>query len=379
MDNNTNSPAATVLLPYYLKLSQILLGIGVFFYIMVVGQSILIPLIFSTLFAIVLNPFVDFLCKHRFNRVLAIAVALFVGIVLVFGIMYFLSTQASIFTKTFPQFKLKFNALLEEAITWVTTHTSIERQKIDEWVVKAQSDALQTGATYLGHSLGTITNLLVVVFLIPVYVFMILFYKPLLLGFIAKVFPQSRHGVVLEVLQQTKTLIQSYLIGLLVEAAIVAVLNSVGLMVLGIQYAILLGVIGALLNMIPYIGGVIAIAMPMLIAFATKTPTSALLVFIVYMVVQFIDNHYIVPSIVASKVKINALVSIVVVLVGGALWGVPGMFLSIPITAIVKVVFDRIAPLKPFGFLLGDDQPPIGKILFQIPTRKKKTKPVVVE
>eukprot|EP00697_Spironema_sp_BW2_P003956 gnl/Spiro4/15337_TR8244_c0_g1_i1.p1 gnl/Spiro4/15337_TR8244_c0_g1~~gnl/Spiro4/15337_TR8244_c0_g1_i1.p1 ORF type:complete len:292 (+),score=-51.58 gnl/Spiro4/15337_TR8244_c0_g1_i1:434-1309(+) len=289
----------------------------------------------------------------RFNRVLAIATALFAAIILVFGLIYFLSTQASIFTKTFPQFKLKFGALLLEATNWVTTHTSIEREKIDEWIAKAQSDGLKTGAAYLGHSLGTITNLLVVVFLIPVYVFMILFYKPLLLGFIAKVFPQKKHGVVLEVLQQSKSLIQSYLIGLLVEACIVAVLNSGGLMILGIQYAILLGVIGALLNMIPCIGGVIAISMPMLIAFATKSPTSALLVFIVYMVVQFIDNHYIVPAIVASKVKINALVSIVVVLVGGALWGVPGMFLSIPITAIVKVVFDRVEPLRPFGFFIG--------------------------
>src|ERR1700712_1733174 len=116
--DNTELPSATVSLPFYLKLSQIVMGIGVFFYIMVIGQSILIPLIFSTLFAIVLNPFVNFLCKKHFNRVLAIAVALFVGIILIFGLFYFLSTQASIFTKTFPQFKVKFSALIVEATNW---------------------------------------------------------------------------------------------------------------------------------------------------------------------------------------------------------------------------------------------------------------------
>ncbi len=84
-------------------------------------------------------------------------------------------------------------------------------------------------------------------------------------------------------------------------------------------------------------------------------------IFVFYMAVQLFDNNFIVPKIVASRVKINALVSIVVVLIGGAMWGVEGMFLSIPITAIVKVVFDRITALKLFGFLLGDNQPELIK------------------
>jgi predicted PurR-regulated permease PerM len=92
--------------------------------------------------------------------------------------------------------------------------------------------------------------------------------------------------------------------------------------------------------------------------------------------VQFIDNNLIVTKIVASKVKINALISIVVVLIGGALWGVSGMFLSIPITALIKVVFDRIEPLKPFGFLLGDNQPDVTKVIFQF---KKKRAPKAIQ
>jgi len=86
-----------------------------------------------------------------------------------------------------------------------------------------------------------------------------------------------------------------------------------------------------------------------------------LLVMATYVLIQFIDNHYLIPQIVASKVKINALVSVIVVLLGGALWGVPGMFLSIPITAIIKVIFDHIEPLKPWGFLLGNNVPGMPK------------------
>jgi predicted PurR-regulated permease PerM len=121
---------------------------------------------------------------------------------------------------------------------------------------------------------------------------------------------------------------------------------------------------------IPFIGGVLAIALPMIIALVTKSWISALLVVVVYSVIQFIDNHYIIPYIVASKVKLNALIAIVVVIVGDLLWGVPGMFLSIPLTALVKVICDHIDPLKPWGFLLGDNVPSVIKLPF---VKKAKT------
>jgi predicted PurR-regulated permease PerM len=141
--------------------------------------------------------------------------------------------------------------------------------------------------------------------------------------------------------------------------------------VLGIEYALLLGIVGALLNVIPYIGGLVAVALPMIVALATKsTPIYALYVLIIYYIIQLIDNNFIVPKIVASKVKINALFSIIVVLAGNALWGIPGMFLSIPLLAIVKLLFDHIEPLKPWGLLLGDTMPSILKIKMRF--KKKK-------
>lgn len=203
---------------------------------------------------------------------------------------------------------------------------------------------------------------------------MILYYKPLLLQFVKKIFVNSNQDMVADILFESKSLIQKYLIGLVAEAAIMAVLNSVGLLVLGVQYAVLLGIIGAIVNVIPYIGGIVGTLLPMIIALTTKSPASALYVLILFSVIQFIDNHYIVPYVVASRVKLNALVSIIVVLLGAALWGVPGMFLSIPLTAIIKVMFDRIEPLKPWGFLLGDSMPPLRRSLFVF--KKKKETPV---
>ena len=366
----------TKTLPLYAKLSLIIIGVLAFFYILYVGQDILVPLIFATIIAILLNPVVNFLCGKGLNKVLAILFVLIVALIIIGALMYFIGSQVSAFTESLPEFKQKISAIFTDLTEWVSQKFNVGKPKIAALVDKTTGEGMSNSSAVIGQTLGTIGGVLALVFLLPVYTFMILFYKPLLLDFIAQLFQRDKHKVVAEVLMQTKVLIQSYLVGLLLEAALVAALNSAALLIIGIKYAILIGIIGALLNLIPYIGGLVAISIPMLLAIATREPIDALWVFIAYIIVQFIDNNFFVPKIVASKVKINALVSIIVVLVGGALWGVSGMFLAIPLTAIIKVIFDRIEPLAPFGFLLGDNQPEIGKgvLKFKNPIRKVKPK-----
>ncbi|MEO6671731.1 MAG: AI-2E family transporter [Ferruginibacter sp.] len=358
-------------LPFYLKISQILLGLVAFFFVMFIGQDIIIPLIYAFLIAVLLNPFVNFLCRHRCHRVLSILLSILLGFIIVTAIIYFITSQVIKFGDNLPQLKEKFNLVYQQAIGWVSEQMNISPSRITNWMNDTKSSGMN-GSNVIGQTITTIGGVLVMVFLLPVYTFMILFYKPLLVEFISKLFPKENHKMVAEVLVETKALIQNYLIGLLLEMGIVAVLNITGLLILGIQYAVLLGIIGALLNLIPYIGGIVAISLPMIIAITTKSPVYALYVFIAYIIVQFVDNNFLVPKIVASKVKINALVSIVVVLIGGALWGIPGMFLSIPLTAIVKVMCDRIEPLKPWGFLLGDTIPSIVSFKFNLPKKRVK-------
>ncbi len=367
MDNES------VKMPLYLKLAQILMGVAVFFFILYIGQDIIIPLVFAGMIAILLNPVVLFLCRRKIPRVMAIILSLMVTMLLITAIFYFFISQISLFSDSFPQFKQKFLTFFNDSERWVSRTFNVSKWKVDAWVTKTQKQSMDNGSEVVGKTAGTIGGILTTFVIMPVYVFMMIFYKPLLLEFISKLFKKGDHAVVVEVLTETKGLIQSYLLGLLIEAVLVAILNSVALLILGIPYAILLGVIGALLNVIPYIGGIIAVALPMLLALATKEPVNALYVLIAYMIVQFIDNNFFVPKIVASKVKINALISIIVVLVGNAIWGIPGMFLSIPITAIIKVIFDRIEPLEPFGFLLGDNQPDITKQFFVVRRRTRSS------
>ncbi len=361
-------------LPFYISISQITIGVIGLFFILYIGQEIILPLIFATIIAILLNPVVNFLNKKGCNRVIAISISVLVALMLLTGLIIFIGSQLSMFSDSLPGMEKKFIQILKDAENSIADTLNIDSRKITEWVNTQKSQSMNNTPRVIGKTLTTISGAMINILLMPVYIFLILYYKVLILSFIAQLFPVSKHKTVVEILAEVKVLVQSYLVGLLIEAAIVTTLNSVGLLILGIQYAVLIGLIGALLNLVPYIGGIVAMAIPMLLAIATKEPVYALYVVLLYTIVQLLDNNFIVPMIVASKVKINALVSIIVVLIGGALWGVPGMFLSLPLTAICKVVFDRVDPLKPLGFLIGDNMPLITKNIFGLVKDKHQPK-----
>jgi predicted PurR-regulated permease PerM len=347
-------------LPLYAKAIFFFIGFLALLTTLYLAQGIIVPLVFAIIIAIVLHPVVNFFVRMRINRVVAIIITLFITFLVIAAFGALLFSQASRFGESWPILVDKFTDLLNNTITWASGYFDINQHKIQEWLTKTKGELIGASSAAIGQTLVTVGSGLVILLLVPVYIFMILFYQPLLLDFIHKLFGTSNQSQVSEIITQTKTVIQRYLIGLVIEAVIVATLNSAGLLILGIDYAILLGIIGALLNVIPYIGGLVAVALPMMVALVTKSSGwYALYVLAIYYFIQLIDNNYIVPKIVASKVKINALFSIIVVIAGNALWGIPGMFLSIPLLAIVKLIFDHIEPLKPWGFLLGDTMPPL--------------------
>ncbi|HEX8546433.1 MAG TPA: AI-2E family transporter [Cytophagaceae bacterium] len=350
-------------LPFYAKSTLILLGLYILTLIIFYGQSIIIPFVFAIILTILLSPVKEFFERRKLPSLLAIALTVLCAILIVSLIFYFIASQLAQFSEALPLFKQKLFQLLVEFQSWLEATFKITSAKQVTYLKQAGNNFFQNGGAMVGTALSALTGVLVIFAILPVYVFVLLLYKPLFVNFFIQVFendgskPVSSNKVA-DILSSIKLVIHSYLVGLLIEASIIAVLNSVGLLILGIDYAILLGVLGAILNVIPYVGGLIAITLPVIIAFATKDGlVYPLAVIGVYLLIQFIDNNIIVPKVVASKVKINAVISILAVLIGGALCGVSGMFLSIPGVAILKVIFDKIDSLRPWGNLLGDELP----------------------
>ncbi|WP_426671332.1 AI-2E family transporter [Mucilaginibacter sp. McL0603] len=353
--------------PFYLKSTTVLFGLVLLVYVLLALGSILVPFCFAVLIAILLNPLCTWLQK-RLPKVLAVVLSLLIAIIVLGGIIFLLTTQVAQFSDAIPALKLKFASMMDSVEDYIMLHFGIATSKQAAFI----KSALNSSQALVGRTIVTVLGTIGVVLVIPVYVFLMLFYKTLIVNFLFEVFKEKHSQRVGEILSETKTAIQSYIVGLLIEMLIISTLNSIALLILGVKYAILLGFLGGALNMLPYIGGIIAIALPVIIATVTKDGYSTQFgIIIAYLVIQFIDNNIIFPRFVSIKVRINALVSIIVVLLGNALWGISGMFLSIPFIAILKIIFDRIDDLKPWGKLFGDTVPT--RHMGQIWGRRKKT------
>ncbi|HBG71584.1 MAG: AI-2E family transporter [Bacteroidetes bacterium GWF2_43_63] len=339
-----------------------IIGLVALLALLYVARGIIVPFIFAVIIAIVLHPVVQFFVRRKLNRVISIIITLLLSFLIIAFLGILIASQVARLSESWPLLIEKLTLASEDFIVWLAGYLDINQQSIRTWLAEFKTDLLGLSGSAFSQTMVGIGNSIVVILLIPVYVFMLLFYQPILIEFIRRLFGSDNKSKVNEIITQIKTVIQQYLVGLALEILIVATLEIIALLLLGIEYALLLGIIGALLNLIPYIGGLVAVALPMMVALVTKTsPWYAVYVMVIYYVIQLIDNNYIVPRIVASKVKINALFSIIAVLVGNIIWGVPGMFLSIPLLAIIKLICDHIESLKPWGFLLGDTMPPIFK------------------
>jgi predicted PurR-regulated permease PerM len=237
---------------------------------------------------------------------------------------------------------------------WITHRFKVPVQEQDRYFDSMVSKNNMLTAGSIGSLTGPILNAI----LIPIYTFLILIYRALFLRFLIRVTPEEHYGTLMEIVFEIKSVVRSYILGLLLEMAIVSALTAVGFWIVGVEYFIFLGVLTGILNLIPYIGIIVALVISMLVAMVSSPDfTPVIGVLLVNVAVQFVDNNILMPRVVGSKVSINALASMVAVIVGGHLAGVAGMFLALPVVAIVKVIFDRFERTNAIGYLMGDSIP----------------------
>lgn len=346
----------TIKFPFYARLAFILISLIALFVIIYYGQGIIIPVLMAGLFSILLGPVNSFLKnKLRFPHVLAVFFTVLLFVLFFVGIVFFLSWQISDMMHDWAKIKANVNIHINNLQELVRDNFNVSKREQNKILNDAANDS---GKELVGSTLVSVSDTLLNLVLLPIYTFLILLYRTHFIKFLAKLYKKEYHQKLQEILMQIKVSVQSYIVGLFIEMIIVSTLTTIGFMIIGVEYAFLLGVITGLLNLIPYVGILFAGLLSMA-ASLTASPdlTIVIGVIVVNVIVQFIDNNFLVPMIVSSKVEINALVSIVGIIVGGAVAGVAGMFLAIPLIAIAKVIFDRIDGLSPWGYLMGDDMP----------------------
>jgi predicted PurR-regulated permease PerM len=320
------------------------------------AKAFLIPVVIAILLALLLLPVTRFLEKKRFNKIIAIVISLFIILIVVSTVITLFFSQVVNLGEDVPLIKKKIGERFIQVQRGIQSMTKISSEKQLEYLEGQYTHILDSGTALLGDVFVGFTGGLAVFGLILVYIFFFLLYRSKIKIFIHKISPPESHLKIEEITNRIKDLIQHYLSGILIELAILGALNSIGLLIIGIKQPLFFGYLAALLNIIPYVGVLIGSIFPIIMALVFKDSMwYAVAVAGVMSVNQFIDNNFLTPKIVGSHVRINPLVTIMAIVAGGILWGIPGMILFIPLLGMFKIICDQIDPLKPLGYMLGDE------------------------
>lgn len=344
------------LAPFYERLSLILIGVIALGYLIIEGKDVLDPLMFGFLFAILLLPVAGF-----FERKLKVprSVSSFLSIILlvafVGGVLYLVGSQISRLTDDWPMLQKQIAQSVNNLYDWVegTFHYDVSKQKI--FLSDTEHKILARGGEVVGTTFGAVSSLMLFYVFIIIFTFFILFYRKLLFSFILQAFGKDNEPIVHDIIENIQGILRQYILGLLLEMIIVSTVACTVFLLIGIKYAALLGIIVGLFNIIPYLGIFTALLLSTLITFATGPVSNAVWVAASVIAIHAIDANILLPTVVGSKVRLNALITFLGIILGEMMWGLSGMFLSIPVMAIFKIIFDRIESTKPWGYLLGGD------------------------
>ncbi len=339
------------------KINQTLLFIILTGLILYFGKPLLMPLSFSLLIACVLYPFSKWLELHRFPKVLAITISLsMLGVLLVIIGALFVRIIAA-FTLKWPLLEKKLLTLIDTISEFFISDLQISFVQQELWLSNALDKLPEFILPILKNVLYESSVGLVLIILIPIFSGLILYYRRRLVNSLYSLFPTVGEEIITQIIRKTIDTYYNFIKGMLLVYLIVGVLNSVGLLIIGIPDAFVYGFLVAIMTFIPYIGIIIAAALPVSVAWITfENPVYPFMVILLFTIVQYLEANVIFPFAVSSKLNVNALATLAMILLGGMFWGGSGMILFVPFAAIIKIVADNLKANNVISILFGEDK-----------------------
>ncbi len=346
--------------PFYVRFACVLISLVLLYFILTSASQIFIPLTFALLFSLLLYPVVHFM-EHKLH--LGRAVASMTAVVLLLGtlvaLIYFMAIQFISFSDDLPMLKSRIDEIYAGLQHWLSHSLHINSKAQTEYLNKSTGSLAESAISSVKSVFLSLTTIVLWTIFIVLFTFFMLFHRGLLYKFMLHLFGEEHKGKVAEIILETKTMVNGYIFALLLEMVIVSTVASVMFLIMGVKYALLLGMMAGILNIIPYIGIYSSIVIALVITFANSTGNVAVEAAAGLFGVHLLDSNVIMPRLVGGRVKMNPFVTILAVMVGEFVWGVPGMFLFIPIAGIMKLVCARVDGLEAWSILIGEEEKPV--------------------
>ncbi len=338
------------------RMTYTLLAIILFLYGLIAIRNFLYPIAFGFLLAYLLFPIANWLEKKRIPRILAN----FITIIGVLGIMISLIllaySQVAPVAGELPKLIDTGIRNLSAMLAVLGDYFGFDRSETRQLIQEQTSAFIASGGEYLQDIFSSTASTIVAIGLLPVYIFLFLYYRTKFAYFLLKIAGPTRRKETIEILREISKVSARYMGGVIAVVTVLCFLNSLGLWIIGVRFAIALGIISAFFNFIPYFGTLLGGLVPFLFALLVENdPVLAFRVVILFIIIQFIENNILTPNIVGGNVKVNPFFIITGLVAASIIWGIPGMLLIVPFLAIIRIVFSHIDPMRPYAFLLGEE------------------------
>lgn len=339
------------------KLFFILAFIFGLFAVMIIGRSVLIPLSMALLISFILFPVVQKLEAWGINRLLAALLSLLMLFLILGGFLTLFSTQIMNFSDQIAGFTEKLMDTLSEVIVYVNGNVNfIDDLNREELIEEGKSWLQASSGTLLQSTFSTTATFFTGIFTTIIFTFLILIYRDGLTKAFVSFGEEENRERIFRMLQKIQRVGKQYLSGMFILILILGFANSIGLLLIGIDNPFLFGFLAALLSIVPFVGTTIGAIIPALYAFISSDSLWVpVAVVIWFWAIQVIESNFLNPKIVGSSLNVNALVAILSLLVGAAVWGVAGMILFLPFASILKVICEEFEQLKPIAMLISND------------------------
>ncbi|WP_321287117.1 AI-2E family transporter [uncultured Sunxiuqinia sp.] len=338
------------------SLSLTLFIISIFILVLILAQNILVPFALSIFFAYLFYPLVARIERWGVQRGISILLVILIAILLVGGAGLLVSAKLSNMTINFTELKEQFDTKAESLQHVLENKIGVNPTTMDHYVSRVSESIFKSWESEVGSFFSATTTTIFQIGLLPVFIFFLLFYRTKTAYFIFKLVRRENKPKTVHIMREVSTVTTQYMGGMLIVVVILAVLNSTGLLIIGVPNALAFGVLAAILNLIPYIGTFIGGLIPVIYILITSAHPfqTVIQITILFSIVQFLENNLITPNIVGNNIKINPLAIILSLLLANLVWGIAGMVIAVPCLAILKIIMRNIDQLEPFAYLISD-------------------------
>lgn len=338
------------------KFAVVLFCIILLIFALVQARTLLYPIVLAVLFSYLLYPVGKWLEKRGCHRILANCIIILGCVSLIAGVAFVLYREAGILIRSLPGLRDHAQHNIRAITETVSGSVGVGTEEFRNWANAQLHDVSENGNLFIDIVFPSTAGTLMALGLIPVYIFLFLYYRNKLYNFLSMIWLAQKKRWLHHTVEEVSLVTRRYMGGVFTVVAILCVMNSLGLYLLGVKFALLLGITSALCNFVPYFGVWIGAIFPLTMAvFTGDSPQQAIGVLGLFIVVDLIENNLLTPNITGGSVQVNPLVTIIGIIAAGMVWGIPGMFVIIPLLGILKIILDNNETTKPIGFLIGTE------------------------